>query len=539
MKVQLYIVALALSYVIMFFGCSGHDRNTNNTSADYDDLIELFQEFREFQQPVVINGVPDYTHEAMQKRARELKDFQERLAGLEIDDWPVSRQVDYHMVRAEMNALDFYHRVLKPWARFPAFYLYTRTGSRQTIYTTQRFPDFPVSSDNLDEFRKNLKTIPSIFEQAEHNLTEGVGDLVPSALRWIEDESALYNNIVAQVREYHPELLADAEQARASLLAYRDWLIENKNKMTSPAGIGIDNFNWWMKNVLLFPYSWEELRTLADREYDRAYTALKLTENKNRNLPPLIMVTTEADYIRQWKKMEDHTLTFAEEDEIFTFPEYLKPDGMGAWWNAPDGIGEQDFFKKCSDSNPLSEISHGLLGHTFYWLRHERDEHPIRGAYPSFGVEMIIDEGLAFAWEELMVYAGMYKEYPRGEEITYNAQVFRAVRMITDLKIHSNEFTPEEAAHYYAEKTPYGWVSSVTENTVHDIEMGVDFPGYAMGYVGGKFQIEKLLADRAHQLGDTFVLRDFMDEFFAAGTIPFALLRWELTGFDDEVKKLW
>ena len=39
------------------------------------------------------------------------------------DGWPIPQQVDYHIVRAEMNGLDFDHRVLKPWANNPAFYV--------------------------------------------------------------------------------------------------------------------------------------------------------------------------------------------------------------------------------------------------------------------------------------------------------------------------------------------------------------------------------------------------------------------------------
>ena len=60
-----------------------------------------------------------------------------------------------------------------------------------------------------------------------------------------------------------------------------------------------------------------------------------------------------------------------------------------------------------------------------------------------------------------------------------------------------------------------------------------------MIYVIGKVQLEKLLADRARQLGDKFDLGKFHDEFLAAGTIPITLTRWEMTGLDDEVKELW
>ena len=63
-------------------------------------------------------------------------------------------------------------------------------------------------------------------------------------------------------------------------------------------------------------------------------------------------------------------------------------------------------------------------------------------------------------------------------------------------------------------------------------------PGYGASYVIGKVQIDKLMADRANQLGDKFVLKSFMDEFIAAGMIPIALTRWEMTALDDEIKKL-
>ena len=46
--------------------------------------------------------------------------------------WPIAQQVDYQLVRAEMNGLDFDLRVLKPWARDPAFYHSLRTEQSDT-----------------------------------------------------------------------------------------------------------------------------------------------------------------------------------------------------------------------------------------------------------------------------------------------------------------------------------------------------------------------------------------------------------------------
>ena len=64
-------------------------------------------------------------------------------------------------------------------------------------------------------------------------------------------------------------------------------------------------------------------------------------------------------------------------------------------------------------------------------------------------------------------------------------------------------------------------------------------PGYGIGYTIGSLQMQRLLADRKRQLGDHFVLRDFHDEFLNKGWLPISLIRWEMTGLDDEVQLFW
>jgi uncharacterized protein (DUF885 family) len=54
----------------------------------------------------------------------------------------------------------------------------------------------------------------------------------------------------------------------------------------------------------------------------------------------------------------------------------------------------------------------------------------------------------------------------------------------------------------------------------------------------GKVELEKLLADVAMQEGDRFDIKSFHDRFRAAGSIPISLIRWEMTGRDDEVRAL-
>ena len=90
--------------------------------GSYDDLLGLFADWRKFERPPLVQGAPDYTAETFERRHAGYRELRGRLERFEIADWPVPQQVDWHLIRAEMNGYDFNHRVLKPWVRDPAFY---------------------------------------------------------------------------------------------------------------------------------------------------------------------------------------------------------------------------------------------------------------------------------------------------------------------------------------------------------------------------------------------------------------------------------
>ena len=115
----------------------------------------------------------------------------------------------------------------------------------------------------------------------------------------------------------------------------------------------------------------------------------------------------------------------------------------------------------------------------------------------------------------------------------------RGARAMGDLKMHSNEFILEDAVNFACEWTPYGWLSKEGNTVWFDESLYLNQPFYGASYVVGKVYIEKVLSDCARQLGKEFSLKKWWDEFHAAGLIPVSLIRWEMTGLDDEIKKLW
>ena len=218
---------------------------------DHEDLVALFHEFRQFQKPSVTAGVPDYSAATMQEKYAQLKTYQERLAAIDPCSWSVEEKIDYHLVRAEMNGMEFYHRVVRPWARDPGFYLMTQEGAGPTGFSLE-VEEMPMLGEDLGRFRKQLEAVPELYDQARTNLTDPAADFVTLALHFLGEEIEFYSWLAGRLAVHHPELVDDAEKAATAVRSYGSWLEANRHRMTAPAGVGKDNYNWLLKNVYLF-----------------------------------------------------------------------------------------------------------------------------------------------------------------------------------------------------------------------------------------------------------------------------------------------
>lgn len=526
-------LSLLLSIAIFL---SGFSVTKGAVGEAYQDLVNLFKEFRAFQEPKLVDGVPDYTEATMLKQKEGLMRFQTRLAAIDPIEWPIAQQVDYHLVRAEMNGLDFFHRVLRPWSRNPDFYTPKELAHRM-------IPEPPLAAADLSNLQMQLRAIPRFFDQAKKNLVEGSGELAVLAIQSLKFAGKMLADLEPKLAEHHPNLVTDTKKAAAAVAAYSAWLSENKGKMKSPSGVGKENYNWWLKNVWLFPYTWDECHSILKREYGRALAHLKLMENRNKDLPPAMLATTEEGYALRYLEAEEQLLRFLQEEMFFTVPDFFTgtgPDVVAPAWNGPERqSGIREFFENCSDRDPMQQIIHNFAGHYYDELLLERDDRPIRGVRRLFNIDNVRAEGPATGLEESLMTAGLFEDRPRGKEIVYIGSAYRAIRGLADLKMHSNELSYEEAVDFDVKMCPNGWaVKDGYTIWAHKSNTPL-VPGFEMSYIMGKVQLEKLLADRAYQLGEKFNPQQFMDELRSYGMIPFALIRWEMTGKEDEIKKLW
>ena len=530
------------------------------TGATYDDLVPLLEASRALVEPPLIDGVPDYSESTMARQYDEILMHQLRLEDFEIEDWSISQQIDYHLVRAELNGIEFTYRVMRPWTTDPQLYWGSSTSTSLPYYGFSdrpavpdgpgwgelgfsAQPEYPLSDEEVVAYGSRLRALPKILAQGKANIRipEAKRDMALITLRSLHIEGGLLEEMAVAMGEHHPELAADAEAAWSAVQDYRTWIEENLDDMTAPTGVGIDNFSWWLRNVWLIPYTHEEIRTIAQREYERGLASLKLEEYRNRDLPRLEPAQDRAEYLRRHRAAEEQLRQFLLDGEFLTVTAEELDAAYAAYPPRPPAtppVFPRDF---------LGGIIHEHLGHQLDALRPKTGQSLIRATPRLHEMTHPRREGVADGLREMLMLAGILDEQPRIRELVHIGTANRAGVALAELEFQANEIDYEGWNRLESETSIYAsmpldeseWYNAGANYNRWDHKKdAVRAPGYEVAYMTGVVQFNELLADRASQLGDEFNMREFMDEFFAVGEIPIALIRWQMTGLTDQMDKL-
>lgn len=543
---QISIDTLAIVCMIFLISCGPTENNPPvPSSKDYQDLVSLYQEWREFERPPVREGAPDYTKETFAQRWPEFQRLKAQLQAIDTTDWPVKEKVDWRIVWAEMNGYDFNHRILKPWERDPAFYkslwmsrsdVPAHEGPTHHMTTEIWTYDFPLRVEERDRLLGDLAVIPPLNEQAKQNLTGNAKDLWIAGIRDIRTQSKNLAGLLDEQSLAEDAAIKTAiETAISSTDALADWLEKEGQSKTGPSGIGKENYSWYLKNVHLVPLTWEDEVMILKRELARAWASLKLEEHRNRDLPELIAADSPEAYDRLAEQAAQSLIRFLEEEEIVTVADYFDPalrEHLGQF--VPEERRNFFWITAHYDQRPL-------YSHFYHWFELARmDNTPhqsvIRRDPLLYNIFDSRNEGMATGVEEMFMQAGLYDDNPRVREIVYIMIAQRAARGLGSLYAHANEMTMEEAGGIHSEYTPRGWMKTEKELLIFEQHLYLRQPGYGTSYITGKYLVEQCMADFA-KLQESrkvpFRLVDFFDQLNAIGNIPISLGRWEMTGMDD------
>ena len=517
------------------------------SASEHEELLQLFADWRDFESPPLLNGAPDYTVAGFAARQDEFVALRKRLEAFDIDDWPVAHQVDWHLVRAEMNGYDFNLRVLKPWARDPAFYNTVWTyrsdvpaheGPLHHAAVELWTYAFPLSREEEQRLVRELGVIPPLMQQARRNLTGNARDLWIAGIRDIRHQSVKLADLAEQVGDTASAdlsaIIAESIEATDELA---EWLESQADSKTGPSGLGKENYTWYQQNVHLVPLTWEDEVRLLERELARAWSSLKLEEQRNQDLPPMVAANSPEEYDRLADEAVNRIMAFLEDRDIVTIADYMEPamrEHMGRF--IPEE--QRHFFWIAAHYDPAPLFTH--FWHWFELARMDTEPHasPVRQGALLYNIFDSRNEGTATGVEEMLMHAGLYDDSPRTRELVWIMLAQRAARGLGSLYAHANEMTMEEAGRIHIEWTPRGWMTTEPDLVFFEQHLYLRQPGYGTAYVTGKYLLEQTLADYGKQVeerGEEHNLRDFFDRLNEIDSIPISLVRWELTGLDDLV----
>jgi len=516
-------------------------------SDSYSALTELFTEWRAFETPPLRDGAPDYTAERFESAYPEFEALRDRLATIDTSGWPVEEQVDWHVVRAEMNGFEFNHKVLQPWVRDPAFYqtiwdhksdVPAHEGPTHHAILELWTYEFPLSEAEEQRMLAELAVIPPLMEQAKQNLTGNARDLWRAGIRNIEDQGELLDQIRDQISTPGTEMTAALDEASAATDDLVSWLKEQLPSKDGPSGVGRDNYSWALQQVHYVPMTWMDEVRLLEREVDRSWSSLKLEEHANRELPPAPVANTKEELDELADRKAGEFIRWLIDEDILPEKDYLEP-ALREHLVQYVPQETRNFFSIGAHIDPTP-----LYSHFYHWfdlaqMAEEPHASPIRRGPLLYNIFDSRNEGTATGVEEMFMHAGLYEDSPRSRELVWIMLAQRAARGLGSLYAHANDMDMAEASQVHVKWTPRGWMDNEPDLLQFEQQLYLRQPGYGTSYVTGKYLLERLLSHRHRQTeNEDYSVKDFFRELNSAGSVPTALVHWQLTGDDTEIRRI-
>jgi uncharacterized protein (DUF885 family) len=500
-------------------------------------------------------GTRDWSQASIDKRRKDLAEFEARWRKIDINNSPIPRQVDYKLIGSALARVRWELEINPRWKRDPTFYI----EQTLTALTEALTIPGPYDAARSREILTRIQNIPTILEQGVANLDKPPAPFASVAIQALDGVGERLRKMAATLQSSTALSEADlknaVDRAAEALERFRAALQQKLPTLPQQTALGRDAYVFFLKKVALMPFSPEELLAMGRQEWNRAAAFEAYEKNRNKDVPPLKIADNIDKWIADAAAKEQQVRKFLAQREIVTVPDWIQhwtlrptPEYLRALgftetddFTAPSRLNEDciryvpepsdklGYFWLATAMDPRPICVHeGIPGHYFQLCLSWKHEDPIRRHYYDSGP----NEGIGFYAEEMMLQAGLFDDSPHTREIIYNFMRLRALRVEVDVKLALGQFTLEQAAKYLQERVPMDEQTARQEAIAFSTS-----PGQAIDYQIGKLQIMKFLSEARMKDGDKFSVRAFHDFVWKNGNVPISLQRWEYLGDPSEVPK--
>jgi uncharacterized protein (DUF885 family) len=134
------------------------------------------------------------------------------------------------------------------------------------------------------------------------------------------------------------------------------------------------------------------------------------------------------------------------------------------------------------------------------------------------------EEGWGMYSEQMMREEG-FDDGPEFRFAMYTDAIWRACRIVLDVRMHRGELTPDEAIDFLVEHTGFERANARAE-----VRRYTYTPGYQLSYLLGKVLLLGLREEEKRRLGADFSLKAFHDSLLRNGSLPISFHRRALRG---------
>lgn len=135
----------------------------------------------------------------------------------------------------------------------------------------------------------------------------------------------------------------------------------------------------------------------------------------------------------------------------------------------------------------------------------------------KFATYAVFSEGWGLYTESLGEELGLYTD-PYQKLGALKLEIFRAMRLVVDVGLHTGRMTREESVKYLMEKG-----GNEEQDSFKETERYMANPGQALAYKTGELKIKELKVKYQKSLGTKFNIKSFHDAILLGGSMPLSV----------------
>lgn len=493
--------------------------------------------------------LPDGSKEKHLEDIELLEEWIEELEDFDPDDLSEENKLARKLGMHTMEMFLFREKELEFWKKMP---------SVPEVIGYSIFPllkrEYSPFQKRFDNILSRIKGIPEFVEESKDTLTEPVELWVDMAIESAEQLPMLFKLLLMVSKEKGideerlQELDAAVDDADEALDDYLGWLEEKKIDASEEFAIGEEKFDELLEKREL-GYSAEEILSMGERYLEKTKESMKGYAEEidpDKDVEEVLEeVTSETpddfegaldwyeeglnDAIEFIKEEDLCTIPDNEELDVTQTPEFLRHIIPYAAYLSPPKF--DDIRKGIYMVTPPSKD--GDWKKQSYWdIRNTTVHEGYPGHHLQLSAAVTNDdvftlfshatetvEGWAHYCEEMMKEHG-FDDTPEARLIQNRDLVWRAARIIVDVKLSTGKMTYQEAIDFLSDH-----VGLDKESAESEVKRYTQNPAYQLSYLLGKHMMMELKDEIKEEMGDEFSEKFFHDTILYAGSVPMKYLR--------------